>query len=42
MKRFQRDAVGHAWLVPHNPEFEPLSADEADIIGKVVTVLCAL
>ncbi|GGY13132.1 transcriptional repressor LexA [Streptomyces xanthochromogenes] len=42
VKRFQRDATGHAWLVPHNAEFQPLPADEADILGKVVTVLRAL
>ncbi|MCX5387473.1 transcriptional repressor LexA [Streptomyces sp. NBC_00083] len=42
VKRFQRDEAGHAWLIPHNAEFEPLPADEADIIGKVVTVLRAL
>ncbi|AYG78028.1 LexA repressor [Streptomyces hundungensis] len=42
VKRFQRDAAGHAWLVPHSTEFEPLRADEADILGKVVTVLRAL
>lgn len=42
VKRFQRDEDGHAWLVPHNPEFEPLPADGAEIVGKVVTVLRAL
>ncbi|MCX4791915.1 transcriptional repressor LexA [Streptomyces sp. NBC_01221] len=39
VKRFQRDAAGHAWLVPHNDRFRPLAADNAVILGKVVAVL---
>lgn len=42
VKRFQRDAAGHAWLVAHNPAFAPLAADEAVILGKVVAVMRAL
>ncbi|MEU8588562.1 transcriptional repressor LexA [Streptomyces sp. NPDC048664] len=42
VKRFQRDAAGHAWLVAHNPAFQPLAADEAVILGKVVAVMRAL
>nr|WP_308290850.1 S24 family peptidase [Streptomyces cellostaticus] len=42
VKRFQRDAAGHAWLVAHNPGFQPLAADEAVILGKVVAVMRAL
>ncbi|MFH8257822.1 transcriptional repressor LexA [Streptomyces roseolus] len=42
VKRFQRDAAGHAWLVPHNPRFRPLAADDATILGKVVAVLRAV
>ena len=30
---------GHAWLIPHNPAFTPIPADNASIIGKVVAVL---
>jgi repressor LexA len=30
---------GHLWLIPHNPAFDPFLADNAQIIGKVVSVL---
>lgn len=30
---------GHVWLLPHNPAYAPIMADDAVIIGKVVTVL---
>ncbi|CAB4341460.1 MAG: transcriptional repressor LexA [Actinobacteria bacterium] len=30
---------GHVWLMPHNPAFEPILADNAVIMGKVVSVL---
>jgi repressor LexA len=30
---------GHIWLIPHNPAYSPIMADNADIIGKVVSVL---
>jgi len=30
---------GHTWLLPHNPAYEPIPADEAVILGRVVTVL---
>ncbi|HEU5390037.1 MAG TPA: transcriptional repressor LexA [Streptosporangiaceae bacterium] len=30
---------GHVWLIPHNPVYTPIMADDAVIIGKVVTVL---
>jgi len=30
---------GHVWLIPHNAAFAPLMADNAEIIGKVVSVL---
>jgi repressor LexA len=30
---------GHVWLVPHNPAYAPIPADDALIVGKVVTVL---
>ena len=33
----QRD--GHTWLLPRNSNYEPILADNAEILGKVVTVL---
>ena len=33
----QRD--GHVWLMPHNPAYEPIMGDHAQIVGKVVAVL---
>jgi len=30
---------GHVWLIPHNPAYSPIMADDAVIIGKVVSVL---
>ncbi|MER5615895.1 transcriptional repressor LexA [Streptomyces sp. NPDC002215] len=39
VKRFQRDAAGHAWLVPHNYKLRPLAADDAVVLGKVVAVM---
>jgi repressor LexA len=38
VKTFQR-RDGHAWLLPHNAAYAPIQADEATILGKVVTVL---
>jgi repressor LexA len=38
VKTFKR-VDGHIWLIPHNPAFTPLLADQAKIIGKVVSVL---
>jgi len=29
----------HVWLMPQNPAFEPISGDEATILGRVVAVL---
>lgn len=33
----QRD--GHTWLLPQNSAYEPILADEATVLGRVVTVL---
>ena len=33
----QRD--GHTWLLPQNSAYEPIPADNAEVMGKVVTVL---
>ncbi len=38
VKTFKR-VDGHVWLIPHNPAYSPIMADNAVIIGKVVTVL---
>ena len=38
VKTFKK-ADGHVWLIPHNPAYTPIMADDAVIIGKVVTVL---
>jgi repressor LexA len=34
-----KKADGHVWLIPHNPAYSPIMADDATIIGKVVAVL---
>ena len=36
----QRD--GHTWLMPHNPDYEPILGDDAVIAGKVTAVLRSL
>ncbi|UNX55958.1 transcriptional repressor LexA [Georgenia sp. TF02-10] len=41
VKTFQR-RDGHVWLLPQNPSFEPIPGDEAQILGRVVTVLRSL
>jgi repressor LexA len=38
VKTFQKRA-DHAWLLPHNPAYQPIPADDATILGRVVTVL---
>ena len=38
VKTFKRTS-GHVWLMPHNELFEPIPGDEAQILGKVVTVM---
>lgn len=30
---------GHVWLMPHNPAYQPIPADDAVILGKVVAVV---
>ncbi len=30
---------GHVWLMPQNPSYEPIPGDEAQVLGKVVSVL---
>lgn len=38
VKEWVSDASGN-YLMPHNPAFEPIPADDAIILGKVVTLL---
>jgi len=38
VKTFKRQD-GHIWLMPHNPAYAPIPGDNAQILGKVVTVL---
>jgi repressor LexA len=38
VKTFKR-RDGHAWLMPHNPLFEPIPGDDATVLGRVVAVL---
>jgi repressor LexA len=30
---------GHVWLIPHNPAYPPIPADNASVLGRVVAVL---
>jgi repressor LexA len=30
---------GHVWLMPQNPNYEPIDGDQARIMGKVVAVI---
>ena len=41
VKTFKRTA-GHVWLLPHNAAYAPIPGDEAQILGRVVTVLRSL
>jgi len=34
-----RRREGRAWLMPHNPAYEPIDGTDASILGKVVAVL---
>lgn len=38
VKTFKKDATG-VWLLPQNPVFDPIPAEHATIMGKVVAVL---
>lgn len=35
-------ADGHQWLMPHNASYEPILGDDAQILGRVVSVLRSL
>lgn len=34
-----RRKEGHTWLMPENPDYEPINGDQAQILGKVVAVI---
>jgi repressor LexA len=38
VKTFKR-SDGHVWLLPHNPAYQPIPADHATILGRVVALL---
>ncbi|WIM66780.1 transcriptional repressor LexA [Corynebacterium breve] len=38
VKEFHRDSTG-VWLLPHNEAFAPIPAEDAEIMGKVVSVM---
>ena len=38
VKTFKR-REGHNWLLPANPAYDPIPADDAVILGKVVSVI---
>ncbi|WP_030237543.1 transcriptional repressor LexA [Streptomyces sp. NRRL S-350] len=38
VKRLKRED-GKVWLMPHNPDYQPIPGDNATILGKVVAVL---
>src|SRR5215467_7099803 len=39
IKTLRRATDGHIWLMPHNPAYDPIPGDEAEILGRVVAVL---
>ena len=38
VKTFKR-RDGKVWLMPHNPDYEPIDGDHATILGRVTAVL---
>jgi repressor LexA len=39
VKTFRRESDGHVWLLPENPDYEPIDGQHCQIIGKVVSVI---
>jgi repressor LexA len=39
VKAFKRSPDGHVWLLPRNPAYDPIPADGATILGRVVAIL---
>lgn len=42
VKTFRRDRDGAVWLLPANPAFSPIDGTQAEILGRVVSVMRAL
>lgn len=38
VKEFHRDSTG-VWLLPHNDDYEPIAGNDAQIMGRVVSVM---
>jgi len=41
VKTLKRDKL-HVWLLPHNPAYQPIPGDDAQILGRVVAVIRSL
>jgi repressor LexA len=41
VKTFKR-VDKHVWLMPHNPAYSPIAGDDAQVLGRVVSVLRSL
>jgi len=41
VKTLKKDKL-HVWLLPHNPAYDPIPGDKAQILGRVVAVIRAL
>lgn len=39
VKTYRREADGQVWLLPENPDYEPIDGNHAQIIGRVTAVL---
>lgn len=37
-----KQSDGHVWLLPHNPAYAPIPGDDAQVLGRVVSVLRSL
>ncbi|MFI2752675.1 transcriptional repressor LexA [Cellulomonas sp. P22] len=37
-----KQSEGHVWLLPHNPAYSPIPGDDAQVLGRVVSVLRSL
>ena len=39
VKTLRRERDGHLWLMPENPEYEPIDGEDCSLLGRVVAVL---
>ena len=39
VKTLRRDRSGHVWLMPENPEYQPIDGEGCALLGRVVAVL---